>query len=354
MAKTARLLRVVLWCLAYSFVSGNGEAAGECTVLADGTTECVGETAPTSGRTAVLQNGANEARCRAPTSLYSYGGTAVAYRPNVRLQTNVCPTEKSSLSSRKYKVAHWFGRRTIWPTAPRLTVTVHVHACESSANSSCTCHQLPLDSLTSVEVWQTRPDGTYPSLRVAGNDDDNDDECRARQVGGSVTFETLAPGSVGSLHGLGPASWWEMGPYRPPVLHLLVTAAGSPPGSTADEKAALLVDIPLAVHPTTLEQTVFRGPDWSGPAWTRSNEQRRTEMYQISSWTAVPAEHRAMIVVDVFVPISWSSSTSTKKTENNNNNNAQLCPSLLYGTPRSFYTEPIAVCAPSLLHFFPL
>jgi hypothetical protein len=363
MMKTANILLIALY-LAYSFVEGE---TGECTVLEDGATECRHKDGDRRGEdraAGVVIGGHLVQRCQAPPSLYSRGGTAVAYRTNARTQTNICSIQQQQPQKSKYKVASWFGRRATWSQAPRITLTVHVHACRSSpppedndtataAATTCACHKLDDDSsssLVSVEVWQTRPDGTYPSLHQQNNNDNDDnsdnastsDECRAQQTGSSATFETLAPGSVGSMVGLGP-SGWEFGPYRPPVFHILVRG---PPGY-----AATLVDLPIAVHPQTLEKTIFSGPDLSGPAWTRRKEAKlpysssSTQMYEITSWTARPAEHRAEVVVDVFLPQSASS---------NNDDDWSLCPSRWYGIPRSFFTEPITLCAPTLLNFFPL
>jgi hypothetical protein len=353
MMKTANSILLIALYLAYSFVEGE---TGACTVLEDGTTECRNNNGDRRGGGEAVVIEESSHRCQPPPSLYSRGGTAVAYRTNARTQTNICSIEQQQQS--KYKVASWFGRRATWNRAPRITLTVHVHACrrsppleenddDAAAAATCACHKLDDDSssLVSVEVWQTRPDGTYPSLRQNNNNDkaSSEDECRTQQTGSSVTFETLAPGSVGSMGGLGPAGW-EFGPYRPAVLHILVRG---PPGGYA----TTLVDLPIAVHPQTLEQTNhFWGPDWSGTAWTRRKEAKQshtssTKMYQIVSWTARPTEHRAEVVVDVFLPQSAST---------NNDDWSLFCPSRWYGIPRSFFTEPITLCAPTILNFFPL
>jgi hypothetical protein len=361
MLKTANSILLIALYLAYSFVEGE---TGACTVLEDGTTECRNNIGDRRGGVEAGGVAVTEShRCQPPPSLYSRGGTAVAYRTNARTQTNICSIEQQQQPPSKYKVASWFGRRATWNRAPRITLTVHVHACRRSsplletndddaaaAAATCACHKLDDDSsssssssLVSVEVWQTRPDGTYPSLRQNNSKNvSSEDECRAQQMGSSVTFETLAPGSVGSMGGLDPAGW-EFGPYRPAVLHILVRG---PPGGYA----ATLVDLPIAVHPQTLENMNFWGPDWSGTAWTRRKEAKQshsssTQMYEIASWTARPTEHRAEVVVDVFLPQSAST---------NDDDWSLFCPSRLYGIPRSFFTEPITLCAPTLLNFFPL
>lgn len=296
------LIGYALVCVSYT----RGET-GECQVFEDGSTQCP------------HQSQHKNELCQTPASLYSWGGTAVAYRPDVSLQSNVCTNQS------KYNVASWFIRRASWSVAPRITLKVHVNVCEVANDTTCICSK-SIDDY-SVEVWQAQPDGTYPSLR--GDSDD----CRAKQTGSRnsvLTFETLAPGSTGSMGGLGP-SGFDVGPYRPPLIHILVRKANG--------SEATLIDIPIAVHPKTLEQISFWGPDFSGTAWTRSKQAKN---FEISLWNAVPAENRAEVEVNIFLPPS------------NEEKGMPMCPSLLYGSPKSFFREPIAVCAPSMLNFFPL
>lgn len=324
MVKTINILLVALY-LAYSF--GRGET-GECSVLEDGTTECLNDR---TGERGVQQRKQHPAkRCQAPTSLYSWGGTAVAYRPNTNLQTNIC---SNNTPTKKYNVANWFGRRASWAHAPRISLQINVYGCsdQGASDETCNCRKLEDDSLISVEVWQTQSDGTYPSLRS----NEATQECRAKQIGSSVTFETVAPGSVGSMGGLGP-SGWDIGPYRSPVIHILVRGASS--------FAATLVDLPMSIHQKTLAKKSFWGPDFSGTAWTRSREAKDAKMYQISGWKPILSENRVQVEVDIFVP----------RSKKDDDKDRPLCPSLLYGFPKSFFTEPITICAPSLLNFFPL
>lgn len=297
--------------LAYICFTTIGAAeTGECQAMENGSSVC-------------SKQSQRPDRCKIPTSLYSWGGTAVAYRPDAAIQSNICSNQS------KYKVASWFVRRATWSLAPKVTLKIQVYDCAANSNEECICSKTVDDF--SLEVWQAQPDGNYPSLRS-----DSSSECRAKQIGSNgdsaLTFETLAPGSTGSMGGLGP-SGWDFGPYKPPVIHILVRGA--------DGQQATLVDLPVSVHPKTLEQTFFRGPDFSGAAWTRSKGAREIN-FMIESWTAFPTENRAEVDVAIYLPPSQDGEKMA------------MCPSFVYGNPKSFFTEPIAVCAPSMLNFFAL
>lgn len=178
-----------------------------------------------------------------------------------------------------------------------------------------------------VEVWQTRPDGTYSSLRPGVDDGD----CRGRIpfMNGSISsFTTWLSGSTGILHGLGP-SRWDFASFGPPVLHMLVQAPDHSP---------LLVDIPVLTN-NKGEQQAFSWTDWRGSAWVGSKE-AAADPYEIVSWTT---DLEGIIQVHVRLHLIPSS-----------NDTADMCPSFVWGHPQAFFREPMAVCAAPLLDWFAL
>jgi hypothetical protein len=145
------------------------------------------------------------------TSIYSQGGTAQSYKPNAPSSSAVCKPETSM--AYKYKTASWHLSRKISTkgTAPELDVTLKFKSCPAleQDGDDCNCSSMAGPALPSniVEIWQTRPDGQYSSLRQS-------DECRAQvpvDARGDVRFTTVAPGSTGIMGGLGP-SGFEWGP----------------------------------------------------------------------------------------------------------------------------------------------
>ena len=211
-------------------------------------------------------------------------------------------------------------------------MSLKIQSC-TSTGGECLCDSLPLDSSKNasslVEIWQTRPDGRYSPLRqrVKGSD-----ECRAQvPIGenGVAEFTTVAPGSTGVMGGIGPGGW-EWSPYGPPVIHLLVRAAGHAP---------LLLDLPILVDPKTLEAKQFSMSDFRGIGWVRGKEGELP--VKIRSWEAEVGKNRIALEVEVYVHPSEK-------------DQAILCESYLYGFPGSFFLEPMSVCAPSMLDFFAL
>lgn len=255
--------------------------------------------------------------CGAPSSIYSSGGTAVAYTQNQPVSSIIC----DAAINPKYRIAGWPFSRSTWKRAPKVQLKINLLGCRTKENMCC-CDAL---NEAEIEVWQARSDGTYSSLTGYG-------ECRARghTRNGSIVFQTTAPGSTGSLGGLGP-SGLEFAPYGPPVVHILAKAAGH---------AATLVDVPVSVNMKTLEQGLFWGPDFRGAAWVRSTEDSR---FRIASWKDFPDQNRFEVEVDILLAEAPDKSSSS-----------ELCQSFLYGLPSSFFLEPMAVCAPSMLDFFDL
>lgn len=285
-----------------------------------------------------------EGSCEGRSSLYAYGGTAQAYKPGAPLSSVVCRSEVSE--NYNYKVATWpFTRRTQRKgSAPKLDISLKVWSCSEvtmppingEQERKCTCTPLTSIAATNasslVEIWQTRPDGQYSSLRPLVS---TPSDCRAQvplNDQGVARFKTIAPGSTGVMTGLGPGGW-ESYPYGPPSIHLLFRVAGHLP---------LLLDLPILPDPTTLEERAFVLSDFRGAAWVRSSKSSSSaERMKITSWEPNVSKNAINIDVDVYVQQS-----SIEQVD--------FCTSILYGLPSSFFLEPIAVCAPSMLDFFAL
>lgn len=149
--------------------------------------------------------------CPRPSrTIYSQGGTAQAYKPNAPLSSTVCESEASQ--QYRYKRASWSSSRGSYRkgTAPELDITIRFLSCSKGDKKECNCRKVDGSFAPSdrVEVWQTRPDGRYSSLRSS-------DECRAQvqmNEQGEVKFTTVAPGSSGLMGGLGP-SGFDWAPY---------------------------------------------------------------------------------------------------------------------------------------------
>lgn len=278
------------------------------------------------------------------TSVYDDGGSAVSFRLLDSPNATVC---SDGPRPPKYRIANWMGRRATWKRAPRVTLNVELYGCKevypshshaATEPSSCCCS--PISG--SVHVWQTRPDGRYPSLSTSGNGKSSSSlECRGYQEGSSsFTFETLAPGSVGLMGGLGP-NGWDVPPYMGPVLHILAS------GFSMDNNnyAPVLVDVPLHPNPATLQPARFVGPNLHGSAWVQRPP--ATTRYVLSGWKALPDENRIEMTLRLYL----AATTTNEDTMSTTN---LLCPSWIYGLPGSFYTEPMALCAPALLQFLSL
>ena len=185
--------------------------------------------------------------CEQLSSIYGSGGTAMAYKPNQPESSVICDAS----DPQKYRIAGWPFSRSTWKNAPSVQLKINLFGCQAGGDTCC-CHTL---NEADIEIWQARPDGTYSSLS------NEDKECRARShtVTGNAVFQTVAPGSTGSLQGLGP-NGWEFAPYGPPTIHILVKAT---------EYDATLVDVLLPINMKTLEHGKFWGPDIRGSAWVR-------------------------------------------------------------------------------------
>jgi hypothetical protein len=276
------------------------------------------------------------------TSIYRNGGTAQAYKAKAPSKSTVC--DSKNYASGGYKVATWPYSRSSRGNAPRIVLKTNLWSCQdasqSPAKDSCCCKPIAQDkgaANTAVEVWQTRPDGTYSSLHQGQQEGD----CRASlslddSTTSSLVFETVAPGSTGSLSGLGPSKWDFM-PYGPPSIHFLVTSPGH---------MATLIDVPVLLDPKTLNARSFRWPDWRGSAWTKYPEQNPP--YKIVSWKGDAKNSLIEIELDIFLPVlSGDEASATSESP-------LLCRSWFHSFPSSFFLEPISECSPSMLDFFAL
>jgi hypothetical protein len=265
--------------------------------------------------------------CRpSSSSLYRNGGTAQAYKTDSPEKENVCEPAKYSATS--YKTASWAFRRTSSKPAPTLKVKAHVWSCQDDIEASNCCCELMEDPFK-VEVWQTRPDGSYASLQKRKDDGD----CRATILsnGTFFGFETVAPGSTGILGGLGPSGRDYM-PYGPPVIHFLISS---------DNHRLTLLDVPLLIDRHSLNYSYFNWPDLRGSAWVRGKV--IDEAYQISEWKPETKSNQVIVELIIFLPKRDSFVED-----------ASLCQADITGLPISFFLEPIAECTPSVLDFFEL
>jgi len=235
-------------------------------------------------------------------SIYSQSGTAQAYKPNAPLSSTVCEPEVSQ--QYKYKRASWnLSRKTFRKgTAPTLDITIRFNSCSQGKNNDdCQCYKVASPSLPSdrVEVWQTRPDGNYSSLRSS-------DECRAQvqmNEHGEVKFTTVAPGSSGLMGGLGP-SGFDWAPYGPPVIHMLVQLKDHSP---------ILLDVPILVQRGDLTQKSFSLGDWRGQGWMKYRP--RQSLLTLTSWEPNAEENRIVIEYEISLQQEEQEKKKNKVTE---------------------------------------
>lgn len=306
----------------------------------------------------------------AQTWIYSEGGTAQAYKQDAPIKQTICEPEAIRETNMRHKVATWPYSRSNRKVLPELKISLNLMLCsdgvepnkpavdsETSSgdeDSNCCCHNLLAGDTANnatIEIWQTRPDGTYSSLRPGSEEGD----CRAKWIvtgegteGDStgdnprtVEFTSMAPGSTGSLGGLGP-NHWEFYPYGPPVLHILVR-----PGM--DGVRPLLVDVPVSMHHKTLEQKPFTWRDWRGPSWIKSKGNPDQPSFNITSWEEDAETLSVSMDLDLFLRKDEEFSVSfTEETSK------LMCSSLFYGLPSSFFLEPMSICGRYMLDYFDL
>lgn len=267
--------------------------------------------------------------------IYSGGASAQTYKAGAPIKTAICESKQKT----KYRVARWPLSRRSYPSPPVVKIVGRIHSCDVGATTEPnTCASNPADSGNSgpitVEAWQARPDGTYSSLRSGVEEG----ECRStiHVSGGNSSFqvETLAPGSVGMFSGIGPRGV-DLPPYGPPVINFFIQSQGHNP---------LLVNIPVSAKS-------FYGPDLRGPVMVSSGSGKSGgASAQISSWN-VEDNGDISLSIDFFL----TARSSDGSVDNDSTALSDIfCNSWFHGTPKSFFVESIAVCAPSVLDFFEL
>ena len=293
--------------------------------------------------------------------LYRFGGSAQAYLPGASTSSVVCDPEVSKTT--KYKASSWpLTRRTSGrDSAPTIDVELTFWTCSpksrEGSEDGCSCHPLQQGSRDDirVEVWQTRPDGTYSTLKQ-DSDDSSSGDCRATvpvsmgpgtaAVTTTASFSTVAPGSTGVMGGLGPGKL-ESYPYGRPVIHILVNSSSYQP---------LLLDVPVLFVPKTLEQRDFslQSLDWSGRGWSVRNPPELDMPYKITSWNADVARNHIDINIDLYLekrPMEHAGGNSKTSSATDD----MFCPSSISSfAPTAFFVEPIAVCRRYLLDFLSL
>ena len=274
--------------------------------------------------------------------IYSGGASAQTYLAGAPIKTTICDIDDDSKQKTKYRVARWSLSRRSYPSPPVVKIEGRIHSCDVGATTEPnTCASNPADSgnsgPTTVEAWQARPDGTYSSLRSGVEEG----ECRSTidvTHDGSFHVETLAPGSVGMFSGIGPRGV-DLPPYGPPVINFFIQSQGHNP---------LLVNIPVSAKS-------FYGPDIRGPVVVGSGSGKSGDASaQISSWN-VEDNGEISLSIDFFLTVRSSDGTSSAGDDSMSLSHI-FCNSNSWfpGTPKSFFVEPIAVCAPSALDFFEL
>jgi len=264
------------------------------------------------------------------SSIYerSNGASAQAYKPDAPVKTSICDIGSDAAAMQRHRVAGWRMYRRSSSPVPVISITGRIHRCEVHEAETSTCastmvsasnQDLSDNNSVSVEAWQARPDGTYSSLRPTFDEGD----CRATIVpssDGKFYVETLAPGSVGMFSGIGP-NGMDLPPFGAPTINFLLQAEGA---------------LPLLANIEVLSDKGTSGKNDSSA--------------EVSSWN-MDAEGNVSIEVDFFLSPRKQAIHEDGKDESLEN---IMCPTIVYGLPKSFFTQPITVCAPSLLNFFEL
>ena len=270
------------------------------------------------------------------SSVYSRGGgSAQAYKSKAPLKATICDLKEESFSARRHRVAHLpFWRSSYSGQPPVIRIHGRIHKCGGSSpaeiGDSISCPSWAGNQAVTIEAWQARPDGTFSSLRRGVEEGD----CRATiapSSNGSFFVETLAPGSVGALGGLGP-NGWDLAPFGPPSVHFLIQYGGH----------VLLTQVEILAGTGGWS---FYGPDVRGPAIVQSGEKSKNYEVSISKFL-INEGGDISVEIDFFLQDSAGSDLAASSLKE------VLCPYYLHGLPQSFFIEPISVCFPSLLDFF--
>jgi hypothetical protein len=348
MTRINAILRSVTLMALLSVLVVTNAVAQECV---DGDETC-SAAAPTKKKVPAPVCGST-ARCSAAaTPFYQRGGSAQTYKPKAPVKSTVC----GDTSATRYKAATWPYGRSNHAAAPNVTVHLKIYECATTVvvetenakkekkkksappEEQCCCTPiLASENDIQMEVWQTQPNGLYSSLTPGKAEG----VCRATLPSGTTSFTTLAPGSTGIFGGLGPPGFLtDIGFYGPPVIHMLIT-------SPSKNHEPLLLHLPMTMDRKTLHPKQFFGPDWRGPAHVTQNIKPKDQAFALEEWAVHKDDDRLDVTVKVFLTRATEAAESTSLQDT-------MCPSSWYGSPSSFFLEPIAVCAPSLLDFFPM
>jgi hypothetical protein len=264
------------------------------------------------------------------SSIYerSNDASAQAYKPDAPVKTTICDIGSDAAAMQRHRVAGWRMYRRSSSSVPVISITGRIHRCEVNEAQRSTCASSMVstsnqdhsdNNSVSVEAWQARPDGTYSSLRPTFDEGD----CRATIVpssDGTFYVETLTPGSVGMFSGIGP-NGMDLPPFSAPTINFLLQSEGT---------------LPLLANIEVLSDEGTGGKNDSSA--------------EVSSWN-MDAEGNVSIEVDFFLS---ARKQATGEDDTDESLESIMCPTLLYGLPNSFFTQPLSVCAPSLLNFFEL
>lgn len=299
---------------------------------------------------------------------YHEGMSAQAYKPNAPVKSSVCEVTQinsgngDDSNQPQHTVAHRAYWRSKYDDVVPLIVHGNIYSCGSPSSPQPTS---PSSDALLLEVWQARPDGTFSSLRPGIEVG----ECRASvpvdtkttntgfsNIIGQVQFETLAPGSPGILGGLMPDSSRDYPPYGPGVIHMYLNVEGYYP-----------VLGQLNIH--ELEDWMlqkdsegrfrFKGFDIRPHAARKSTKSVVHHGIEIQSVQKVsrPGYNSALEVnVDLYlVPNSGANEVGNNASAKKKSLSDVFCSSQRhFSWISSFFKEPIAICFPSLLDFFPL
>jgi hypothetical protein len=162
---------------------------------------------------------------------------------------------------------------------------------------------------------------------------------------GAVHFTSVAPGSTGMMAGLGPGGT-DFPPYGRPVIHVLAREKNHAP---------LLVDVPILPHHKTLEERQFSFGtfDWRGLAWSRKGKKNDLP-FKITSWKPNRDDDHIDIEINLYLELVAADDSKNDDSTPKRSKAVDFFCSSWYGFPSSFFLQPIAVCAKSLLDFFTL
>jgi hypothetical protein len=266
---------------------------------------------------------------------YDSGISAQAYKPNAPIKNDVCESERMNDRNRVARNLLWRSNRELIPISIRGNIY------------TCVDHAVIRNNVT-MEVWQSRPDGSYSSLRYGVEDGD----CRATVLVdadsskesinflGRVRFATLSPGSPGIFGGLAPSLSGELPPFGPGTMHFLIHA---------DKHYPLLAQLSMKDVNKVLDGINFFGPDLR-PHVAAVSEYSGFGGMEIQLATAI--DSKLEVELNFFLAPIPDNEISIAA-ENMKNTFCSSDVSYL-ASVSDFFKEPISVCFPSLLDYLAL